>query len=61
MVLEKIWAFFVAQLVNNLPVLRETWAQSLGWEGHLEKGKVTHSRPEYPVFWPGEFHGDHSP
>ena len=43
MVLEKIWAFLVAQLVNNLPVLRETWAQSLSWEGHLEKGKITQS------------------
>ena len=33
----------VAQLVNNLPAMWETWALSLGWEDPLEKGKVTHS------------------
>ena len=26
----------------------DTWARSLGWEDHLEKGMDTHS-----VFWPG--------
>ena len=34
---------FVAQLVKNLPEMRETWVQPLGWEDHLEKGKATHS------------------
>jgi len=33
----------VAQLVKNLPAMRETWVQSLGWEDPLEKGKATHS------------------
>ena len=33
----------VAQLVKNLPAVRETWVQSLGWEDPLEKGKATHS------------------
>ena len=33
----------VAQLVKNLPAIRETWVQSLGWEDPLEKGTVTHS------------------
>ena len=33
----------MAQLVKNLPVMRETWVQSLGWEGPLEKGMATHS------------------
>ena len=33
----------VAQLVKNLPAMRETWVQSLGWEDPLEKGTVTHS------------------
>ena len=33
----------VAQLVKNLPSVRETWVQSLGWEDPLEKGKATHS------------------
>ena len=46
----------VAQLVKNLPVMRETWIWSLGWEDPLEKGKVP-----IPVFWPGEFHGLNSP
>ena len=36
-------ASLVAQLVKNLPVMQETWVQSLGWEDPLEKGKVTHS------------------
>ena len=37
------WASLVAQLVKNLPAVRETWVQSLGWEDPLEKGKATHS------------------
>ena len=40
--------FLVAQLVKNLPAMRDTWVQSLGWEdplekGTLEKGIATHS------------------
>ena len=35
--------FPVTQLVNNLPAMRETWVQSLGWEDLLEKGKAAHS------------------
>ena len=30
----------MAQLVKNLPAMRETWVQSLGWEDPLEKGKL---------------------
>ena len=33
----------MAQLVKNLPAMRETWVQSLGWEDPLENGKATHS------------------
>ena len=33
----------VAQVVKNLPAIRETWFQSLGWEDPLETGKATHS------------------
>ena len=33
----------VAQLVKNLPAVRETWVLSLGWEDPLEKGTATHS------------------
>ena len=37
-----LWASLVARLVKNLPTMRETWVQSLGWEDALEKGKATH-------------------
>ena len=30
------WAFLVTQVVKNLPVMQETWIQSLGWEDPLE-------------------------
>ena len=52
-------ASLVAQLVKNLPAMRETWVWSLGWEDPLEKGTATHS--SVLVFWPGEFHGLYSP
>ena len=48
--LASAWASLVAQLVKNLPAMRETQVQYLGWEDPLEKGKAT-----TPVFWPGEF------
>ena len=34
------WASFLAQLLKNPPAMQETWAQSLGWEEPLEKGKA---------------------
>ena len=37
------WASVVAQMVKNLPAIRETWAQSVGWEDPLEEGMATHS------------------
>ena len=40
--LQYSWASLVAQLVKNLPAMRETWVQSLDWEDPLEKGKATH-------------------
>ena len=40
--LQYSWASLVAQLVENLPVMQETWIQSLGWKDPLEKRK---SRP----------------
>ena len=33
----------VTQLVKNLPAMRDTWIQSLGWEDPLGKGTSTHS------------------
>ena len=35
--------FLVAQLVRNLPTMRETWIQSLGWEDPLEESMATQS------------------
>ena len=39
----RFYASLMAQLVKNLSAMRETWVQSLGWEGPLEKGTATHS------------------
>ena len=33
----------MAQMVKNLPAMRETWVQSLSQEDPLEKGMATHS------------------
>jgi len=41
--LQYSWASLVAQLVKNLPTMRETWVPSLGWEDPLEKGKAMYS------------------
>ena len=52
------WASLVAQMVKNLPAMRETWVQSLGLEDPLpEEGNGC----PLPVFWPGEFYGLYSP
>ena len=52
----KLWASLLAQMVKNLPVIQETWVQSLGWEDPLEE-----AREPTPVFLPGESHGQGSP
>ena len=36
-------ASLVAQMVKNLPAMRETWLQSLGQEDPLQKEMATHS------------------
>ena len=41
--LQCAWSSLVAQLVKNLPAMRETWVRSLIWEDALERGKATHS------------------
>ena len=46
------WASRVAQLVKNLPAMRETWVGKIPWR---------RERPPTPVFWPGESHGLKSP
>ena len=40
-------ASLVARLVKNLPAVRETWVQSLGWEDPLEKERA------YPLQYSG--------
>ena len=37
------WASLVAQLVKNLPAMRETWFRSLGWEDPSPLEWATHS------------------
>ena len=37
------WASLIAQMVNNLPAMRETWVRLLAWEDPLEEGMATHS------------------
>ena len=37
------WASLVAQMVKNLPAVREIWVRSLGWEDPLEGCMATHS------------------
>ena len=34
-------AFLVAQMVKNLPAMRETWDQAPAWEDPLKKGMAT--------------------
>ena len=47
------WASLVAQLVKNLPAMRETWVWSLGWEDPLEKAKATNSSIlAWRISWP---------
>ena len=41
--LSHLWVSLVAQTVNNLPAVWETWVQSMGWEDPLEAGMATHS------------------
>ena len=41
--LQYSWVFLVAQMVKNLPAMRETWVQSMGWEDALREGIATYS------------------
>ena len=41
--LRYVRASLVAQKVKRLPAMRETWVQSQGWEGLLEKEMAAHS------------------
>jgi len=46
----------MAQLVKDLPAMRETWVGSLGWEIPWRRERLP-----IPAFWPGEFHRLYSP
>ena len=54
-----LWgASLVAQTVNNLPAMWETWVPSLGWEDPLEKGMATRSSIlAWRIPWPDEPRG----
>ena len=41
--LQYSWASLAAQMVKNLPALRETWVRSLDQEDPLEEGMATQS------------------
>ena len=41
--LQYSWVSLMAQMVKNLPAVRETWLRSLGQEDRLEKGMATYS------------------
>ena len=48
-------ASLVAQMVKNLPAMKETWIRSLGQEDALEKGLGTHSSIlAWKIPWTGE-------
>ena len=41
--LQYSWSSLVAQMVMNLPAMRGTWVQPLGWEYPLVEGMATHT------------------
>ena len=41
--LRYLWTSLVAQMVKCLPIMQETWVQSLGQEDLLEEEMATHS------------------
>ena len=59
--LQYSWASLVAQMVKDLPAMRETWVQSLDQEDPLEKEMEIHSSTlAWKIPWmeePGRLHG----
>ena len=48
-------ASLMAQMIKNLPAIRETWVWSLGWDDPLEKDMATYSRiPAWEIPWKDE-------
>ena len=57
-----LWASLVAQKVENLPTIKDTWVQSLGQEDPLEKGAATHcSSLAWRIPWAKELGELYSP
>ena len=55
LLLEYGWTSLVTQTVKNMPAVRETLDQFLGWEDLLEKGMATHSSvPAWRILWTEE-------
>ena len=50
-----VLASLVVWMVKNLPVIREAWVWTLGWEDPLENDMAAHSST-----LPGESHGQRS-
>ena len=46
-----IWASLVTQMVKNLPAMKETQVQALGWEDPLEKGMVNSNILTWRIPW----------
>ena len=54
-------ASLVAQTVEDLPAVKQTWVQSLGQEDPLEEGMATHSSIlAWRILWTGEPGGPQS-
>ena len=49
--LQYSWASLAAQIVKNLPAMRDTCIQSLDWKEAWRRERLP-----TPVFWPREFH-----
>ena len=49
--LQYSWASLVAQLVKNLPAMRETWVPPLGWVDPLDKGSTPSSILTWRIPW----------
>ena len=51
-------ASLMAQMVKNLPAMKQTWVQSLDGDDPLEKGMATHSSiPAWRIPWTEESGG----
>ena len=45
----------MAQTVKNLPVMKDTWVRTLGWDNPLKKGIATHSSIlAWRITWTGQ-------